>query len=89
MNPNLFVNLSGIPALLDADGINKHLAPVGRTLLYELATSGEIQTASIGLRRGKRVYVTSSVVDWLQRRMEATQRPKMARRKNAAAKEGA
>lgn len=82
--PVLTVNLSEIPALLDAGGVNKYLAPLGRTLLYELATRGEIQTASIGMKRGKRVFVTASVVQWLQRRMAATQRPQMADRRAAA-----
>ena len=79
--PVFTVNLSEIPALLDADGVRKHLAPVGRTLLYELATRGEIQTASIGLKRGKRVFVTASVVQWLQKRMSATHRPQVADRR--------
>ena len=82
--PVLTVNLSEIPALLDADGVRKHLAPVGRTLLYELATRGEIQTASIGLKRGKRVFVTASVVQWLQKRMSATHRPQVADRRSPA-----
>lgn len=83
--PVLPVNLSEIPALLDANGVRKHLAPLGRTLLYELATRGEIQTASIGMKRGKRVFVTASVVQWLQKRMAATQRPRMADRRAANA----
>ena len=81
--PTLKVNLSEIPALLDADGVRRYLVPVGRTLLYELATSGEIQTASIGIKRGKRVFVTASVVQWLEKRMAATQRPQMAGRRTA------
>jgi hypothetical protein len=76
--PVLTVDLSAIPPLLDADGVRTHLAPIGRTLLYELAARGEIETASLGLRRGKRVYVTASIVAWLQRRMAATRRPQMA-----------
>ena len=83
------VNLAGIPPLLDVGGVNKYLAPVGRTLLYSLATSGEIQTASIGLKRGRRVFVTRSVVDWLQRRMEATERPNMGSGKQSARKRSA
>lgn len=79
--PVLPVNLSEIPALLDAEGVNKYLAPMGRTLLYELATRGEIQTASIGMKRGKRVFLTASVVQWLQKRMAGTQRPQMAARR--------
>lgn len=78
--PVLTVNLSEIPALLDSNGVRKHLAPLGRTLLYELATRGEIQTASIGMKRGKRVFVTASVVQWLQRRMAGTVRPNIAPR---------
>lgn len=81
--PILQINLSEIPPLLDADGVRKHLAPVGRTLLYELASRGEIDTASIGLKRGKRVFVTASVVRWLQKRMTETRRPQMADRRIA------
>ena len=79
----LQVNLAELPALLDAEGVRKHLAPVGRTLLYNLAASGEIQTASLGLGRGKRVFVTESVVLWLQRRMASTKRPRIATRQSA------
>lgn len=79
--PALNINLSEIPALLDADGVRKHLAPIGRTLLYELASRGEIETASIGMKRGKRVFVTASVIQWLQKRMAITQRPNMSIRR--------
>ena len=88
--PVLTVNLSEIPALLDANGVRKHLAPLGKTTLYELATLGEIQSASIGMGRGRRVFVTASVVEWLQRRLDATQRPNVAtRRRRLAASNGA
>ncbi len=80
--PPLGINLSEIPALLDANGIRKHLAPLGRTLLYELATRGDIETASLGLGRGKRVFVTTSVVKWLERRAAESKRPNLANRKN-------
>lgn len=75
--PTLTLNLSEIPALLDHAGINKYLVPIGRTTLYELAASGEIQSASIGVKRGSRVFVTSTVVEWLQKRLASTKRPKM------------
>lgn len=75
---SLAINLSEIPVLLDANGVRKYLAPLGRTLLYELATRGEIQTASVGMRRGKRVFVTASIVKWLEKRMAATKRPQLA-----------
>ena len=74
---HLTINLTEIPALLDAHGVRKHLAPLGRTLLYELASQGEIQTASVGMKRGKRVFVTSSIVQWIEKRMAMTKRPKM------------
>ena len=82
--PALSIDLSAIPALLDVEGINAHLAPISKTLLYELASSGDIETASIGLRRGRRVFVTLSVVQWLQKRMAATKRPRMADRRASA-----
>lgn len=78
--PPLQIDLTKIPPLLDADGVRRKLAPISRTTLYELATLGEIETASLGLGRGRRVFVTASVVAWLQRRMEATKRPKLAPR---------
>ena len=86
--PVLSINLSEMPALLDAEGVSKHLAPIGRTLLYTLATRGEIQTASLGMKRGKRCYVTASVVRWLEKRMAATQRPQIGERKKPHPAEG-
>lgn len=87
--PELNVNLSALPALIDLAGINKHLCPVSRSLAYVLATSGEWQTASLGIGRGRRVFVTESVVAWLQRRMAGTVRPNIAPRckPNTPAKE--
>ena len=79
--PELNVNLSGLPALIDLNGINKHLCPMSRSMSYELATSGEIETASLGLGRGRRVFVTESVVRWLQKRLAGTQRPNIAPRR--------
>jgi len=83
--PTLEVDLAALPALIDHGGINKHLAPLARSTLYELATKGEIQSASIGLKRGKRVFVTASIVAWLERRMAITKRPNVAPRQSSAA----
>jgi hypothetical protein len=74
-----------VPLLLDADGVRKYLAPIGRSLLYQLASRGEIETASLGVKRGKRVFVTATVVQWLERRLAGTVRPKVADRHAAAA----
>jgi hypothetical protein len=82
MNSNdLSTDSKNIPALLDANGVRKHIAPIGRTLLYELASAGEIDTVSFGMgKRGKRLFVTSSLLDYIRRRSEITLRPKMGRR---------
>jgi len=79
--PELNVNLASLPALIDLNGINKNLCPMSRSMSYELATSGEIETASLGLGRGRRVFVTESVVRWLQKRLAGTLRPKIAPRR--------
>lgn len=76
----LRIDLTKIPPLLDCDGVRKNLAPISRTTLYELATLGEIQSASLGLGRGRRVFVTASIVAWLERRMAQTKQPNLAPR---------
>lgn len=80
----LGIDLAQIPALLDAEGIRKIFGPISRTMLYELATRGEIETASIGLGRGRRVFVAASIVSWLERRMAQTKRPNIAPRTTRA-----
>ena len=72
---------TGIPPLLDADGVRKHLAPISRSTLYSLATAQEIVTVSVGVGRGRRCFLTASIIAWLQRRADATVRPKIAARK--------
>ena len=85
--PELNVNLSGIPALIDLDGINKHLFPLSRAMAYQLASAGQIESASLGIGRGRRVFVTSSVVDWMKRRMAQSRRPNCAPRKKEGSNE--
>jgi len=77
----LNIDLSKIPPLLDVAGVNAHIAPLSRSLLYELASCGEIETASLGLGRGKRTFLTSSIVSWLQKRVGQTKRPNLAPRR--------
>jgi hypothetical protein len=74
------INQATIPPLLDGDGVRQYLAPLSRSLLYQLDSRGEIQSASLGLKRGSRVYVTSSIVAWLEWRMAATKKPKLSSR---------
>ncbi len=83
--PEINLDCSGLPRLLDLDGVNKHLAPLGHTLLYELASLGEIESVSVGLKRGKRLFVTESIVQWLQRRMATTVQPRTKDRRGRAA----
>jgi hypothetical protein len=83
----LNIDLSKIPPLLDVAGVNTHIAPLSRSLLYELASRGEIETASLGLGRGKRTFVASSVVSWLQKRAAQTKRPNLAPRRLRQAKQ--
>ena len=78
--PRLSTQAAEVPLLLDADGVRKYLAPIGRSLLYQLASRGEIETASLGMKRGKRVFVTATVVQWLERRLAGTIRPNVADR---------
>lgn len=56
---------------------------IGRSTLYQLATLGEIESASLGLGRGRRVFVTASIVGWLQKRLAQTKRPNIAIRAHA------
>jgi hypothetical protein len=74
----LCIDLSKVPPLLNCEGVNKYLAPIGRTTLYQLATLGEIESASLGMGRGRRVFVTASIVGWLERRLAQTKRPNIA-----------
>jgi hypothetical protein len=82
----LNVNLSKIPPLLDVAGVNTHVAPLSRSLLYELASRGDIETASVGLGRGKRMFLTSSLVSWLQKCVAQTKRPNLAPRQSRRVK---
>lgn len=74
------IDKSIIPPFLDVEGVKRHLAPLSRSLLYELATQGEIESASLGMRRGRRVFVTESIVRWLHKRMALTRKPNIAPR---------
>ena len=76
--PTFCIDLSKVPPLLDCDGVRKYLGPIGRSTLYQLATLGEIESASLGLGRGRRVFVTASIVGWLQKRLAQTKRPNIA-----------
>src|ERR1700676_248018 len=84
--PELTIDISKLPPLLDCDGVHKHLAPIGRSLLYELATKGDITSASLGIGRGRRVFVTASIVQWLQKRAAQTKRPNIAPRRSQKAR---
>jgi hypothetical protein len=77
---DLHIDLTKIPPLLSVEGVNQHIAPLSRSLLYEADARGEIQSASVGIGRGRRLFLASSIVDWLQRRAAKTLRPNIAPR---------
>jgi len=81
----LGINLSTLPPLLDDKGVWERIAPIGRTTLYTLTSAGEIESVSVGApgRRGKRMWITASLVAWLIRRASATKRPAMGAKKAA------
>jgi hypothetical protein len=83
---SLGIDVSRLPALLDADGIHSRVAPIGRTVLYEAATREEIKTVLLGApgKRGKRLFVTDSVIAWILRRATTTKPPAMGSRKKSA-----
>jgi len=76
----LGINIANLPVLLDDEGIRAKLAPIGRTLLWQAATAGEIESVLLGApgKRGKRLFVTASVVAWMVRRAKATAPPKLS-----------
>ena len=77
VNPEI---LAAIPALLTTKGVNQYLLPIGPTALYEAATAKEIESVSVGMGRGRRLWVTASIVAWINRRAATTKRPALAGR---------
>lgn len=78
------IKLDELPALLDDRGVTRYIAPVSRSTLYAAASAGEIETVSLGgpYKRGRRLYTTISLVNWLARRRATTIQPKVAVRKS-------
>ena len=74
-------DLTAIPPLLDVPGVRRYLAPISRSTLYSLTASKEIESASVGMGRGRRMFVAASVAAWLQRRAAVTLIPRIAPRK--------
>ena len=74
-------DLTAIPPLLDVAGVRRYLAPISRSTLYSLTAAGEIESASVGMNRGRRFFVTASLAAWLQRRAAASKRPNIAPRR--------
>ena len=61
-----------LPLLLDVEGVNKFIGPISRTTLLVLATKKKIETVSMGMKRGKRLFVTESILRWLESRKATT-----------------
>lgn len=79
------IDVSSLPVLLNEKGIRERVAPIGKTTLYSAATNGEIATVLLGApgKRGKRLFVTSSVVAWIIRRAQQTKRPAIGSRRGS------
>lgn len=69
MNADVFPRITTLPPLLDFRTLQTHFQ-IGRTVAYQLASAGEIQTLTLGApgKRGKRVFLTESVLAFLDRR---------------------
>lgn len=82
--PPAISGFPNVPPLLDAKGVRTYIAPVGRTLLYQAAASGEIESVSLGMgKKGKRLFITESIVAWINRRAVTTEKPKMGANKSS------
>lgn len=71
--PTPQLQIAALPPLLDLRAIADNFA-IGRTLAYTLASAGEIQSLTLGApgKRGKRVFLTQSVLEYVQRRADTT-----------------
>jgi hypothetical protein len=76
------LELSTIPPLLTAEQVGERILALGRTSLYSAASAGEIETASVGApgHRGRRFFLTTSVISYVLRRMGSTVTPKVTPR---------
>jgi hypothetical protein len=64
-----------LPPVLDLRALEANFG-IGRTTAYQLASAGEIQSLTLGApgKRGKRVFLTQSVVDHVHRRAMTAKR---------------
>ena len=62
--------IAALPPVLDVRALEANFN-IGRTTAYHLASSGEIQSLTMGApgKRGKRAFLTQSVLDYVQRRL--------------------
>ncbi len=60
-----------LPAVLDFHTLEVNFG-IGRTTAYLLATSGDIQSLTLGApgKKGKRVFLTDSVLGYIDRRLK-------------------
>ena len=66
-------SIAALPPILDLRALEANFA-IGRTTAYHLATAGEITSVSLGApgRRGRRRFLTQSVLDYISRRAAET-----------------
>jgi len=73
MNNDASINspiIAELPPVLDLRALEANFS-IGKTTAYHLASTGEIQSLTLGApgKRGKRAFLTSSVFDYIQRRL--------------------
>ena len=62
--------ITSLPQILDVSGLEQTFG-IGRTTAYHLAAVGEIQSLTLGApgKRGRRVFLTQSVIEYVTRRL--------------------
>lgn len=75
--------VSTLPPILSVEEAQQYFK-LGKTTLYALATAGEIQSLTIGAPglRGKRAFLTESLLAYVNRRVAAS--PKLSTFRNKA-----
>ena len=67
---NQITAIAELPHVLDVRTIGQSFG-IGRTTAYHLAAAGEIQSLTLGApgKRGRRVFLTQSVIEYVTRRL--------------------
>jgi hypothetical protein len=72
--PDLDAFIASLPPVLGLQELKVNFQ-IGRTTAYHLASNGEVESLTLGApgKRGKRVFLTKSVLEYVQRRLADSQ----------------